>query len=257
MNRPLSTVFFMMGITAVFIAMLAMLNVSTQARIQTNLKVEESKSILYAFGILPDGVDEPSLPGTAATSDLPWNEDHLLQTINRELSTFRLPVSEEARTWMNESMLTPVDTVTVYVRRTPEDSIRAFGFYLRGKGLWGTIRAFMAVNADFSRSVGIDFTDQVETPGLGARITEQEFKSYFRNLNIFTVCRSSEGGLKMVRNKETPNTVEATDELQAVTGATLTSRGVLNMLLSDLKFYYRLIRSNRERLSYRGEHNND
>lgn len=233
----------MVGITLIFIALLATLNATTQSRIERNLKIQESKSILYAFGILPEGVDESLLPGTATTSDLPWDETRLLRTIQRELNPVSLPVTEEAEKWLKESMLTPGDSIAVYVRRTALDSVQSIGFYLRGKGLWGTIQAFMAVNTDFSRAIGIDFTEQVETPGLGARITEQEFKSYFRNLDIDLVSRSETNGLEMVRSKDIPNTAESTNELQAVTGATQTCNGVLNMLRSDLKFYYHVVRA--------------
>lgn len=244
MSRPVSTVLFMMVITAVFIALLAVLNAVTQSRIQTNLKIQESKSILYAFGILPDGVDESALSGTATTSDLPWDENTVLQTIQNELKQIRLPIPDEARDWLNQSMLTPGDTLSVYVRRSSRDSTLAYGFYLRGKGLWGTIQAFMAVNPDFTRALGIDFTDQVETPGLGARITEQEFKGYFRNLDINSTCRTSGSDLRMVRKKEEPNTVKTSSELQAVTGATQTCNGVMQMLRIDLKLYYLLIQAN-------------
>ncbi|NQT25433.1 FMN-binding protein [candidate division KSB1 bacterium] len=244
MNRSVSTVLFMMVITIVFIAMLAFLNGVMQSRIQTNLQIQESKSILYAFGILPEGVDESTLSGTVTTSDLPWNETTLLKTIHSELSPIAIPITAEAKNWLSGSMLTPGDTLTVYVRNAQKEPVQAFGFYLRGKGLWGTIQAFIAVNPDFTRAIGIDFTDQVETPGLGARIAEQEFKHYFRNLDIDSVCRSSESDLKMVRKKSDPNTMKVTSELQAVTGATQTCNGVMNMLRTDLKFYFNLIQAN-------------
>ena len=248
MNQSSFTVLFMMGVTAVFIALLAILNTVTQPRIQINQTVQESKSILYAFGILPEGVEESKIPPTATTTDLPWDETRLLKKIQTALTPVPLPVPDQARTWLSGTMLSPGDTATVYVQYASDDSIRAYGFYLRGKGLWGTIQAFMAVNAGFTRAVGIDFTEQVETPGLGARIAEQEFKSHFRNLNINGVCRFASNGLEMVRNKEVPNRIKSTNQLEAVTGATLTSNGVLNMLESDLRFYYNLVQANQDLL---------
>lgn len=252
MKRAISTVLFMMGITAVFIGMLAFLNGMTQSRIQTNLKMQESKSILYAFGILPEGADESLLSGTMTTEDLGWDDYRLLKTIEEQLSIVRLPVPEEAQEFLSGSMLAPGDSVPIYIHLVPPDSICAIGFYMRGKGLWGTIQAFMAVTPDFKRAVGIDFTEQVETPGLGARITEQEFKGFFRNLDISGIIRSSASPIQMVRSKAEPNTLKATPQLQAVTGATQTCNGVLNMLQSDLKFYYRLIQMNQTLLQMRG-----
>jgi len=246
MKRSLATVLFMMGMTAVFIAVLAILNAATQSRIQTNLEIQESKSILYAFGILPDGIDESSLSGTMTTSDLDWDESTLLETIGAELSVVRLAVTDDIRALLRESMLVPGDSIPVYLHQGSTDSIPTLGFYMRGKGLWGTIQAFIAVKSDFSCAVGIDFTEQVETPGLGARITEQEFKGFFRHLDISGITRSAPDEIIMVRSKSELNTVQCTSELQAVTGATQTCNGVLNMLRTDLKFYYQLIQMNRD-----------
>ena len=78
--------------------------------------------------------------------------------------------------------------------------------------------------------------------------TEQEFKGFFRHLDISGITRSAEDEIVMIRSKSELNTVHCTSELQAVTGATQTCNGVLNMLRTDLKFYYHLIQMNRDTL---------
>jgi Na+-transporting NADH:ubiquinone oxidoreductase subunit NqrC len=91
---------------------------------------------------------------------------------------------------------------------------------------------------------GIDFTEQVETPGLGARITEIGFKRYFRGLDLtgFDENVPPVPAVFMINRKEFTNRIRPTREVESITGATQTCLGVLEMLNTDLRFYRELIR---------------
>jgi len=258
MKERVRTVLFTIVITVVFISMLAWLQGMTAGRIEKNAAVQQAKSILYAFGMLPQGIDEAELPAKATTSDIPWNETDLFQRLGSETDVLRLPITND-----DLKLKAPVspnmhDSVEIYVRYDEQGRTEALGFTMRGKGLWGSISAFAAVNPDFTRMIGIDFTDQVETPGLGARITEQEFKYYFRNLDISGLKHNTDNFVEMVRDKDVPNTLQPTHTVEAITGATQTCNGVMNMLISDLPFYYQVVTSNREIIEHfaaeRGRH---
>ncbi|MBN2093319.1 FMN-binding protein, partial [candidate division KSB1 bacterium] len=144
--------------------------------------------------------------------------------------------------------------VEIYIQVDEKRQANAFGFLLNGKGLWGSLEAFGAISADLKRMVGIDFTSQVETPGLGARITETEFKYFFRQLNLdgFNQQESARPVLIMVSKKAETNVQNSTNSLQAITGATQTCNGVLDMLNTDLKFYIALIKANEDLLRSEG-----
>jgi Na+-transporting NADH:ubiquinone oxidoreductase subunit C len=87
-----------------------------------------------------------------------------------------------------------------------------------GAGLWGTITAAVGLD-DSGRAVsGISFLKQNETPGLGARIDEPWFKAQFKGKT---------GPFRMVP-EGTRST--APDEFDAITGATVTSTAVRDML---------------------------
>jgi len=87
----------------------------------------------------------------------------------------------------------------------------------------------------------------VETPGLGARITEIEFKYFFRNLDLSGFeDQSPTPPIILVKNKDKTNLDESTNSFQAITGATQTVDGVLKMVNSDLQFYIEVIRGNEE-----------
>lgn len=87
---------------------------------------------------------------------------------------------------------------------------KAYALPIEGPGLWGSISGYIALSEDLKTILGITFTDQNETPGLGGRIDEPQFRDQFRGLN-FEPLRYSE-------------------ELSAITGATQTSSSVLRMI---------------------------
>jgi Na+-transporting NADH:ubiquinone oxidoreductase subunit C len=246
--KGITTILFMIIITIVFISALASINELSKERVIQNAKIDRYKSILYAFDIFPEDVNEQDLGLTSTTNDIPWQQDQILQNIEKQIRTIKVPVTSEQVRLLKNSFLTVKDSVEIFVRTNEAGEAVACGFRLRGKGLWGTITAFGVVSADLNKMIGIDFTEQVETPGLGARITETEFKYFFRNLDLtdFQNQSSTTQPIILVRNKDKTNMEESTNSFQAITGATQTVDGVLKMVNTDLWFYINVIRGNEE-----------
>jgi Na+-transporting NADH:ubiquinone oxidoreductase subunit C len=250
MKKALQTIGFMMLITAIFISILAFVNESSQARITQNLQLDRYKSKLYAFQIFPQGFDPEQAPPTLTTSEIPWDENNVLEVINNQIKKISLPINAAQKALLKDSFLQWSDSVEVYVRLNEKDEITAYGFPFKGKGLWGTITAFGVISADLEKMIGIDFTDQVETPGLGARITEHEFKQFFTNLDLdgFSNATGSQPPIIMIRQKEKTNIEESTNELQAITGATQTCDGVLKMVNTDIAFYLKVLKEQQTKI---------
>ena len=91
-------------------------------------------------------------------------------------------------------------------------------------GFDGNISMAVGVNADGAVN-GISFTELSETPGMGMRVDEDEFKGQFagRNVSKFTL------------NKAGGSTAE--DEIDSVSGASTTSGAVVNAVNAVLDFY--------------------
>ncbi|MBN2089439.1 FMN-binding protein [candidate division KSB1 bacterium] len=248
MKKGILTIIFMVVITIVFISALASIHELSKERVLQNAKIDQYKSILYAFDIFPENIVEQELGLTSTTDAIPWQQDQILQTIESQIRTIKIPVTEAQIQLLNNSFLTVKDSTQIYVRLDETGEILAYGFPMRGKGLWGTITAFGVISADLEKMIGIDFTEQVETPGLGARITETEFKYFFRNLDLggFHNEDRQTPPIKLVKKKETTNREQSTDSFQAITGATQTVDGVLKMINTDLRFYIEVIRENEE-----------
>lgn len=97
------------------------------------------------------------------------------------------------------------------------EQTQGYAFLRTAAGLWGAITAVVGMDSRLERFLGVFFVEHNETPGLGARITEPWFREQFRG-------------------RTGPFTLVAEDapagpgEMQAITGATTTSRAVRDML---------------------------
>lgn len=112
----------------------------------------------------------------------------------------------------------------VYYPDRADRELKGFVIFVRGKGLWGLIDAFVGIERDGVTFLGIDFLSQNETPGLGARITEDWFTSQFRGKKA-----------EMESVPEGQDTSE--NQFQAVTGATFTTntiKYIVNKAVNDL-----------------------
>ena len=102
-----------------------------------------------------------------------------------------------------------------------------------GAGLWGPIWGYVAVNDDGNTIYGANFSHEGETPGLGARIADKDFQDEFVDKHLF-----QEGEFKgVVVLKKGQKSVSGAEQIDALTGATITSRGVSDMLVDCLTPY--------------------
>ena len=101
---------------------------------------------------------------------------------------------------------------------------------LSGKGLWGGIGGYLALDEDKNTIYGVNFNHESETPGLGAKIVEPEFRSQFEGKHI----RNAEGAVVSVAVLKTGKHAEGQEQVDAISGATITSSGVSNMLKANL-----------------------
>ena len=104
---------------------------------------------------------------------------------------------------------------------------------LKGMGLWGGISGYISIHGDEDPVVyGAYFNHESETAGLGAEIKDsQKWQEKFIGKKVFVdPADGSEVALAVVKNVEDPTT-----QVDCVTGATLTSNGVNDMIKAGLK----------------------
>lgn len=104
-------------------------------------------------------------------------------------------------------------------------------FPVKGRGLWGGLWGYIAVNENKTTVYGAYFSHEGETAGLGARIAERWFQEQFNGRPIM----DAEGNIALTVVKAGSATTET--EVDGVTGATLTSNGVADMVKEGLSEY--------------------
>ena len=102
-----------------------------------------------------------------------------------------------------------------------------------GMGLWGPISGYIALNEDKATVYGAYFNHESETAGLGAEIKDNVvWQEKFQGKKVFTSGDDKTIALGVEKNVTDPAT-----QVDAVTGATLTSNGVRDMLHEALGKY--------------------
>ena len=127
------------------------------------------------------------------------------------------PRPAEVIEWYHNAVTGPDDDQP-YFKVSDQAHVIAHVHPMRGQGLWGTIHAMVGVNPDNGLITGVSFVEHNETPGLGARISEPWFEQQF----------SGKAGPFKVVPEGTRS--QAKDEMDAVTGATVTTTAVRDML---------------------------
>lgn len=103
---------------------------------------------------------------------------------------------------------------------------------ISGKGLWGAIWADVLLDKNTMEIVSIVFDHETETPGLGAEITHSYFKNQFVGVRLDPTSRC------FSLHQDGEEVLEGKECIDGVSGATITSKGAVQMLNNGLLKYY-------------------
>ena len=113
---------------------------------------------------------------------------------------------------------------TVYLVGDPDDPDQIV-MPIRGQGLWGLMEGFLSVRGDGNTIVGLSYYDQSETPGLGGEVDNPRWKAKWDGKKIYEDGDFQDPQIQLVKGG-----ASGEYEVDALSGASLTSRGVTNML---------------------------
>ncbi|MFY9150487.1 MAG: NADH:ubiquinone reductase (Na(+)-transporting) subunit C [Prolixibacteraceae bacterium] len=111
-----------------------------------------------------------------------------------------------------------------------------------GAGLWGPIWGYVSVNDDMNTLYGAVFAHQGETPGLGAEISTAAFQKPFKGKTIF----DADGKLVSITVAKSSENAPAEHKVDAISGGTITSKGLQHMLLTDFTSYEAFFKSKKQ-----------
>lgn len=124
----------------------------------------------------------------------------------------------------------------VFIMQAP-DGTKKYVFPVRGRGLWGPVWGNIALKEDLVTIAGAKFDHQSETPGLGAEINTRNFEDQFIDKRIF----DNQGNFVSVRVVKGVGVGD--HQVDGISGGTITSDGVSEMLETGLEFYLPFIKS--------------
>jgi Na+-transporting NADH:ubiquinone oxidoreductase subunit C len=185
------TAIFMFLATFLFTGALSWVHTSTAERVANNDRESYQRTVLAAIGVEPDTQEE-------------------VFERYRELNT-----SER-------------DGILFYETEVDGEQIVAKQF--AGPGVWGEISGIMSFTADGSRIRGVEIIDQNETPGLGARVTEEWFLEQLSGELIV------DGQIRINRGDGDYDKENGT--IDGITGATGTSRSFHRMINDSIQVFY-------------------
>lgn len=99
---------------------------------------------------------------------------------------------------------------------------------IRGYGLWSTLYGFIAIESDYNTVVGIGFYEHGETPGLGGEVDNPSWKALWDGKELFN--DKGELAIQVIKGKVDASTPKAEHKVDGLSGATLTTRGVDNLI---------------------------
>lgn len=114
--------------------------------------------------------------------------------------------------------------LTYYKGLSDENKIEGYAIFAHATGYQGKITLLVGYNADLSSIVKITPVEHAETPGLGANMSKEYFTKQFEN-------KPSDTLFSVVKNKSEDELAD--NEINAMTGATVTSRAVVDAIMQS------------------------
>ena len=216
-------------------AVLAFTAIKLQPIQEKNVEIEKKQNILSSVGI-------QSTPETAEKLFEQYITDSYV--IDSEGNK---KANEDAFTLkLKKQLIKPIAERSLPIFECKKEDGTFIIIPVLGKGLWGPIWGYIALENDFNTIYGAVFDHKGETPGLGADINKPWFQDPFKGKTLFegdkfvsiTVYKGGKGAAKMAGDTK--------HGVDAISGGTITSKGLEDMLLDCLISYEKYLKKNRK-----------
>lgn len=183
----------------------------------------------------------PGVEEILAAEGLPEVQAHVVElasgAIVRGMDPARFDQQAAARDPQRSVALAPEQDIAEIQRRARHAKVylvrqggatRLIILPVHGEGYESTLRGFVALEGDGNTIVALSFFEHEETPGLGGQIDDPGWRNQWHGKRI----RDARGRLRIgvAAERVAPGSDAAAHEVDAITGATVTSEGVHNLL---------------------------
>lgn len=197
---------------------------------ERNLEIEKKKSMLESIGV-------PATRDNAVELYSKYISESFVLNSKGEpvegVDAFKVVLRNEQKKPLDEQYL-PV------FRAIPDDGEKVLILPVEGKGLWGPIYGYVSLRSDLNTIYGVTFDHKGETPGLGAEINTTPFESMFHGKKLFD--NENFISVQVHKGGADPSDLHGVD---AISGGTITSKGLEKMLFDCLKKYNDYLIKNR------------
>lgn len=226
-NKNSYTLIYATVLVVIVAFLLAFVSSALKSKQDQNVALDKKKQILAALNIRDlDGAESiESKYNEVVVADMIVKSDGTILNDgkDKENGAFKVPNKEIS-----------ADKLPVYLCKVNGET--KYVVPMTGRGLWGGLWGYMAINADLSTVYGAYFSHESETAGLGALIAEEKFQDQFKGKHLYAPNDSTHIALTVVKHGNVaPGKQDV--EVDGVTGSTLTSQGVANMVQSGLQNY--------------------
>ena len=100
---------------------------------------------------------------------------------------------------------------------------------IHGYGLWSTLYGFISLEGDLNTIEGLGFYAHAETPGLGGEVDNPRWKQQWAGKQVYG-DNLTEPKIELVKGGVSADAKDKEHKIDALSGATLTSRGVQRLV---------------------------
>ena len=209
-------------------AILSVTAISLKPFQKKNIEIEKKQSILASVNIEADAASAEKIYAEKIVNSYIVNAKG--ETVEGDAFNIDLK-KERAKGDVNQRLFPVFECQT--------DGSVKYILPLYGAGLWGPIWGYVSIESDMNTIYGANFDHQGETPGLGAEISTDIFEKPFMGKKIF----DAQGKFVSIIVAKSNETAPAEHKVDAISGGTITSKGLEKMLFDDLSSYKAFLES--------------
>lgn len=223
-NKNSYTLIFATVMVVIVALTLAFVSSALKDKQTANVRIDKKKQILSSLHIDTKDQNVDELYAKFVVEEIVVNSNAEIIS-DTKIDAFDIEIKKELSKSLDKRNL------PIYVANLDGEPKYIFSLY--GTGLWGPIWGYIALNADKNTIYGVYFSHASETPGLGAEIALPAFQNEFIGKHILNDKNEfvSIAVMKAGQNSGTQ------DQVDAISGGTVTSKGVEAMLLNSIGQY--------------------
>ena len=212
-------------VTIILGIMLSAAATSLKDRQLLNEELDIKKNILASLNI-------------AGTSDSKASAEEVQQLFTDNIRSFVVDKAGNVIAGLNPDQIDPKTMFEVYpvYEKLLDGASAGFALPISGKGLWSSCYGYLALESDCNTVMGITFYKHGETPGLGGEIEKDWFTSNFSGKRIFD-DNGDLVSIQVVKGVVNENNADAYHQVDGISGATLTTKGLNIFIKQDLNNY--------------------